>query len=219
MPIIVVDIGHHENDSGAVANSLREVDLNVSICKYLVKDLERHGLKVVVTTGTLQNRANVANSIEADWFISIHNNAGGGDGTEVLVYSNQLPQKAMAQNILNEIVNQGLNNSRGIKERPDVYVLRKTVMPAVLVECAFIDTKDKEAVDEEHEREAFGKAIAKGVLKTLGIPYIEEAPKYVYHIAIRSFTDQNEAQKTLEIAKHIFEEACIVKGGNAEWIK
>lgn len=212
MPTIVIDIGHHENDSGAVAGTLREVDLNVSICKYLVKDLERHGIKVVVTTGTLQNRAKVANDIKADWFISIHNNAGGGDGTEVLVYKNQFPQKAMAQNILDEIVSQGLNNSRGIKERPDVYVLRKTIMPAVLIECAFIDTKDKEAVDEEHEREAFGKAIAKGVLKTLGIPYIEETPKYVYHIGIGSYKDQNEAQKTLEIAKHIFEEACIVKG-------
>jgi N-acetylmuramoyl-L-alanine amidase len=213
MPTIVIDIGHHENDSGAVANSLREVDLNVSICKYLVKELERHGLKVVVTTGTLQNRAKVANDIEADWFISVHNNAGGGDGTEVLVYSNQLPQKAMAQNILDEIVNQGLNNSRGIKERPDVYVLRKTIMPAVLIECAFIDTKDKECIDEEHEREVFGKAIAKGILKTLKIDYIEEQPKtsYMHRICVGAYKDKDNALKALEIAKKTFKDAYIIR--------
>jgi len=213
MPTIVIDIGHHENDSGAVANGLREVDLNVSICKYLVKDLERHAVKVITTAGTLQNRAKVANDIEADWFISVHNNAGGGDGTEVLVYKNQYPQKGMAQNILDEIVNQGLNNSRGIKERPDVYVLRKTIMPAVLIECAFIDTKDKEAIDEEHEREAFGKAIAKGILKTLKIDYIEEQPEisYMHRICVGAYKDKANAEKALEVAKKTFKDAYILK--------
>lgn len=213
MPTIVVDIGHHENDSGAVANSLREVDLNVSICKYLVKDLERHGLKVVVTTGTLQARANKSNSIEADWFISIHNNAGGGDGTEVLVYKNKFPQKAMAQNILDEIVSQGLNNSRGIKERPDLYVLKKTNCPAVLIECAFIDSKDVQCIDDEEEREAFGKAIAKGILKTLKIDYIEEQPKtsYIHRICVGAYKDKDNALKALEIAKKTFRDAYIIR--------
>ena len=50
MPTIVVDMDIHENDSGAVAGTLREVDLNASICKYLVKELERHGVKVVQLT-------------------------------------------------------------------------------------------------------------------------------------------------------------------------
>ena len=68
-------------------------------------------------------------------------------------------------------------------------------MPAVLIECAFIDTKDKEAIDEEHEREAFGKAIAKGILRTLKIDYIEEQPKtsYMYRICVGAYKDRDNA--------------------------
>lgn len=199
---VIVDIGHHENDSGAVSGTLREVDLNVSIAKYLIADLERHGVKVVVTTGTLQNRVKVEHEVNPSYFISIHNNSGGGDGSEVLVYENVHPQKALAQNILDEIVDSELNNSRGIKQRKDLCVLSKTNCPAVLVECAFIDSKDVEAIDTEIERKEFGKAIARGVLKTLKIEYVEEPTKdKFYRVCLGSYKERQNADKILKDAK------------------
>lgn len=199
---VIVDIGHHENDSGAVNGTLREVDLNVSIAKHLIADLERHGVKVVVTAGTLQNRVKVEHEVNPSYFISIHNNSGGGDGSEVLVYENVHPQKALAQNILNEIVDKGLNNSRGIKQRKDIYVLSKTNCPSVLVECAFIDTKDVEDIDTELERKEFGKAIARGILRTLEIDYVEESVKDTYYrVCLGSYKEKNNADKILKDAK------------------
>lgn len=170
---VIVDIGHLEYDSGVVNGTFREVELNVSIAKYLIADLERHGIKVVVTTGTLANRVKREHEINPLYFISIHNNSGGGDGSEIILYDKKHPQLKLAENILNEITSKGLNNSRGIKENKSLYLLRKTYCPAAIVECAFVDAKDVEVVDTKEERKAFGIAIARGILKTLGIGYIE----------------------------------------------
>lgn len=200
---IIVDIGHHECDSGAVNGSIREVDLNVSISKHLITTLERHGVKVVVTTGTLDNRVKVEHEVNPSYFVSIHNNAGGGDGAEVILYDKKHPQLKLAENILNEITSQGLNNSRGIKENKSLYVLRKTYCPAVIVECAFVDTKDVEAVDTEDERKAFGVAIAQGILKTLGITYVAEAisSNKIYRVCTGSYADIDNAKKEVDKLK------------------
>lgn len=201
---VIIDIGHHENDSGAVSGTLREVDLNVSISKHLIADLEHHGVNVVVTTGTLADRVKKEHEVNPSYFVSIHNNSSKdhkGDGTEVLVYKNVYPIRTLAENILAEVVGQGLNNSRGIKERTDLYVLAKTICPAIIVECAFIDSKDVEAIDEEHERKAFGEAIAKGILKTLKIDYMANTKDTYYRVSVGSYKDKTNAEKILNEAK------------------
>lgn len=166
----VVDIGHLQESSGAVGNGFREVDLNNSIAKYAVAALERSNIEVLVTQGTLAARCNAEKSFKANCFVSIHNNAGGGDGTEVLYCSNN--GKKLAQCLLDTVLEANLNNSRGLKYRNDLYVLKNTASPAALIECAFMDTVDIQAVDEEHERKAFGEMIAKGICKYLGIPFV-----------------------------------------------
>lgn len=91
--------------------------------------------------------------------------------------------KVLAENILNEVVKIG-QNSRGAKTRKnssggDYYGwIRSTKAPAVIVEGAFLDNKkDIQIMDTKAEQIAFGVAIAKGILKTLGIAYKEpEAP-------------------------------------------
>lgn len=171
MSSVVIDLGHVDYSSGAVANGFREDNLNKSIGGYTVSELQRHNVNVTVTTGTLEHRVQVANSIDANLFVSIHNNAGGGDGTEVLHYPNSTNGIKLAQNIHDEIVAAGLNNSRGLKARDGLYVLKHTKMPSALIECAFMDTNDIQAVDTEEERKAFGMAIAKGILKALGVSY------------------------------------------------
>ena len=198
---VIIDIGHHENDSGAVGkNGLREVDLNVQIAKECTRQLQRHGVKVINTSGTLPNRVQVERLEEPNYFVSIHNNAGGGKGCEILVYSTKYPQLTLAQNVEKELI--PLNFSRGIKERPDLYVLSKTQCPAILIECAFIDSANVECIDELHEQQAFGKAIAKGILKTLQIDYIEETTSNtLYRVCVGAYRDKNNATKVQAEAK------------------
>lgn len=170
---VVIDIGHLLADSGAVANGFREVDLNEEIGDYAVSALRRSGIDVLITSGSLANRCEKEKSFKPNCFVSIHNNAGMGDGVEVLYMSPN--GKVLAQAILDSVVGNNLNNSRGLKHRPDLYVLRNTNSPAALIECAFLDSADVHAVDEAHERKAFGETIAKGICNYLGVAFITEA--------------------------------------------
>ena len=84
MAKIFFDYGHFNNDSGAVGNGFKEVDLNVSIGKYAVDELKRHGVDVKVGSGgSLSTRVAEANNWGCDYFVSGHVNAGGGTGGEI----------------------------------------------------------------------------------------------------------------------------------------
>lgn len=110
-----------------------------------------------------QNLANIVakcNAHSVDYDISIHLNAGGGTGTEVLYYPTSSKGKAMAEVMSKRVADAlGLKN-RGAKSRSDLYVLKRTKAPAVLVECCFVDSvtdRDKWNVD------ACAKAIVEAV--------------------------------------------------------
>lgn len=179
MPKVIIDIGHLDNDAGAVANGLREDVLNKAVASFIIPELQRHNVTVIVTTGTLQNRVDIEHREKPNYFVSIHHNAGGGDGFEVYCYSRGGESERLAKLIHDEVISANLNNSRGVKTA-NYMVLRETWCAACLVEVAFMDTKDIECADEEHEQKAFGIAIAKGILKALNIEYIQ--PKPVYNV-------------------------------------
>ena len=90
-----------------------------------------------------------ANSNNVDLDVSIHFNAGANDktgngkntGTEVLIYSTSSRAKTYAINVCEAISNLGFKN-RGVKTRSDLYVLKNTKAPAILIECCFVDDKD-----------------------------------------------------------------------------
>lgn len=188
MPKVIIDIGHLECDSGAVANGLREDLLNKYVASYVIPELERHNVTVVVTTGSLQNRVDVEHKERPNYFISLHTNAGGGDGMEVFCYSKGGESERLARLIHDEIVGANLNNSRGVKTA-NYMVLRETWCPACLVETAFIDRlEDIQCIDEAHEQQAFGIAIAKGILKALGIEYVPQVTKtHNYYVQTQIF--------------------------------
>ena len=97
--------------------------------------------------------------------MSIHNNAGGGDGWEGLILNSL---RASLGSIFERHVEAIGQNSRGVKLRPDLGVLKHSNMPAILNEGAFVDNqKDIADWDEEHE------------LKKLGIAYAEAAAEYL----------------------------------------
>ena len=171
--------GHGGADSGAVGNGFKEKDLNLNIAKFTRDYLKSAGVITKMSRETdidpgLNNRANEANRWGADLVVEIHINAGGGDGFEVFHSVVGGVSKTLAKNIETEVKKIG-QNSRGLKTRKnsngqDYFgIIRMTKAPAVLVECAFIDTKDIKIVDSVAEQKIFGEAIARGVLKTLGV--------------------------------------------------
>ena len=188
MAKVFIGVGHGGKDGGAVGNGFEEADLNLAIALACNDELKRHGVNVKMSRykdeddGTNEEVAE-CNAFAPDYAIDIHNNAGGGDGVEIFHHYGGGKGKTLAQNVLNEIVAIG-QNSRGLKTRKNEYgkdyygFIRSTSAPAIIVECAFIDNKtDIKIIDTAAEQKAMGVAIAKGILKTLGIAYKKEETK------------------------------------------
>lgn len=176
---VYIGVGHGGSDSGAIGNGFKEKDLTLDIAKACYDYLKKNGIEVKISRTTdkdssINSKVKEANSWGADLVMDIHINAGGGDGAEVYHSRVGGKGKVLAQNILNEICKLG-QQSRGIKTKLDTDgtdyfgMIRMTDAPAVLVECAFIDTKDIKLIDTHAERVKMGEAIGKGVLTTLGL--------------------------------------------------
>lgn len=177
---VFISAGHGGSDSGAVGNGFKEKDLNLSIALACRDYLTANGVEVKMSRikdedDCTNQEVAESNAFNPDVAVSIHNNAGGGDGAEV--YSSVVGgvSKTLADNILAEVVKIG-QNSRGVKQKKgnngsDYFgFIRMTKAPAVIVECAFVDNAtDIQIIATEIKRKHMGTAIAKGILKTLGI--------------------------------------------------
>ncbi|MBQ9860057.1 MAG: N-acetylmuramoyl-L-alanine amidase [Clostridia bacterium] len=205
---VYIGIGHGGADPGAVANGIKEKDVNLVIALACRDELVRHGVEVKTSrtkdeADPLEQRIKECNAFGADLALDIHNNAGGGDGAEVYHYHKGGTSKTLANNILAEVVKIG-QNSRGAKVKlgadgRDYFgFIRQTIPPAVIVECAFLDNKkDVKIIDTAAEQKAMGIAIAKGVLKTLGIAW---RPKETYTVTV-SGLDKPAADKVASTVK------------------
>ena len=167
---IYIDPGHSNIDPGAVGYVV-ERDLTEKVSKYmadyLVKNYDCEVKVDPITNDSLSVIAAAANAWGADLFVSNHFNAGGGDGYEALVYSSS---RKMLGSIFEKHVKAIGQNSRGVKIRTDLGVLRMTNMPAVLNEGAFVDNKkDIQDWDEDKELKKLGEAYAKAAAEYLGI--------------------------------------------------
>lgn len=168
---IMINPGHGGNDPGACGNGLREVDVVLKIGKrvesylhavdYDVKLLQYGGVD-----GDLYTICDSANAWNADLFVSIHCNAGGGTGTETFYYEYSTAGKKLAACIQRQVVTSLGTYDRGLKTKIsgsyDSYVTKYTNMPAVLVETAFIDNPADAKLLVEREDD-FAKAIARGI--------------------------------------------------------
>lgn len=187
MAKVFLGVGHGGKDPGAIGNGFEEADLNLSIALACQAELIRHGVTVGMSrtkdeNDDLNEEIRECNAFDPDLAVDIHNNAGGGDGAEAYYHHGGGTGKTLAENILAEIVKIG-QNSRGAKIKKnangDDYFgfIRQTVCPAVIVECAFVDNaKDIQIIDTAAEQKKMGVAVAKGILKTLGIAYREDKP-------------------------------------------
>lgn len=182
---IFIDPGHGGSDPGAIYSkivngkkvSFNEKDLNLDISLRLKEKLKSMGYEVHMSRETdkfvdLYDRTKMANSLNADLFISIHNNATENSqtrGTMVLYNPNENPNnfisnKQFAQIVLDQIIKEVGTQNKGIMARPNLAVLRTSDMPAVLVEVAFgTNSADLELLLNDSFKENVAQAIANAV--------------------------------------------------------
>lgn len=197
---VIIDAGHGGEEPGAMFNGRREKDDALRLALAIGQILEDNGVDVVYTRttdvfDTPLEKAQIANRSGADYFVSIHRNAmpvpGTGSGATVLVYENAGVPAMLAENIQRNLVQTGFNDL-GIQERPGLIVLRRTQMPAVLVEAGFIDNpEDNKFFDENFD--AIAQAIADGILETIR-QQEEQRPEY-YQVQVGAFRTRMPADR------------------------
>lgn len=165
---IYTNPGHSDKDPGAVGYAV-ERTLSVKVTNYMNAHLlENYECEIRSNPGTMSRLSDIAadaNAWGADLFVSNHFNAGGGDGWEGLVYSSK---NEPLGRVFEKYVKAAGQNSRGVKYRPELAVLRLTNMPAILNEGAFVDNRaDIQDWNDDAE------------LKKLGIAYAEAAAEFL----------------------------------------
>ena len=152
-----IDAGHNFSgvDTGASGTRFKEQELTFNIADRLRAILEENGHQVVMTRDSLtsnvrattvneslRERARISNAFNADYFISIHLNAGGGVGTETYVIARGGEAEDIAVKVQSAFKALG-RVDRGVKVG-NLAVLRLTNAPAILVEAGFIDNAQEE---------------------------------------------------------------------------
>ena len=182
---IYIDQGHNpvNPNAGAEGNGYREQDISYAVGIRLSDILTSLGFEtrlsrndpdeIIGTSNqsSLSFRVNDANAWGADYFISLHTNAASSPaatGTEALVYSIPSRSSNLASSILDSLTPLTGLPDRGVIARPGLYVLRRTKMPAVLVEMGFI-TNRRDAELMANSPELFARGVYLGILEYYGL--------------------------------------------------
>lgn len=165
---IVVDAGHGGHDAGAVGARSREKDHALDISKRVYNKLQAMGATASMTRNndsfiSLQGRVEFAHRQNADIFVSVHINSfkSTTSGTETYYYNGQ--SRALANEVHKELIKAtGLPN-RGVRSAR-FYVIRRTRMPSILTETAFISNPNEERkLMDPKFRERVATAMARGI--------------------------------------------------------
>lgn len=193
-PTICIDPGHGGKDPGAVGHGVKEKDVVLEVAIELGMLLEHAGCDVLLTRIDdvfldLGDRADIANSLGADAFVSIHCNAAenrSAEGIETFHFRGSRRGEALAAGIQSALVTafcppNGRHKSRGVKEA-GFAVLRQTAMPSALVELEFVSHREQARfLAGERNQRALAVAIARGMLGYLRVPArlpaVETPPK------------------------------------------
>ena len=207
MAKIAIDAGHGGSDPGAVFEGRQEKDDNLRLALAVGDILKQNGQEVFFTRTedvyqTPFQKATAANESGADFLVCLHRNSSPipnqYTGVETLVYNKAGEKLEMAENINRELEEVGFRNI-GVKERPGLVILRRSRMPAVLVEAGFINSEeDNRLFDEEFDRIAQG--IAQGILDTVQSSSAADIPEEqtYYRVQTGAFRNPENAQRQLE---------------------
>ena len=183
---IFIDQGHNPRNpnAGAEGNGLREQDITyavgVALADLLRQDgrfdvlLSRNSPSEVLGTSNAESlalRTTAANNYGADAFLSIHVNASDittATGSEAYVYSRNSSAFELSEDILEGLTDATGYPDRGVFVRPSLYVLRKTNMPATLIELGFI-TNPEEAAFMNDNPGLYARGIYNGLLDYYGL--------------------------------------------------
>lgn len=183
---IFIDQGHNPYgpNTGAEGYGLKEQDITYEVGVLLAELLRADSRFEVMLSrnspteqlgtsnaASLAARVRAANAWPADYFISIHANANENpdiNGTEVYVYRMYTQSYYLAQHILDAIVNIVGTKDNGVRVNSSLYVLRRTNMPAVLVELAYL-TNEADAKKLETMQPEFARGIYEGLLSYFGL--------------------------------------------------
>jgi N-acetylmuramoyl-L-alanine amidase len=168
---IVIDPGHGGFDRGGIPGQrVPEKTMTLDVASRLKPLLERAGYKVIMTRSTdvfvpLGARVAIANSYPNAIFVCIHFNSAtrsGANGIETYFYSTE--SAPLAASIHSSVVGGAPSENRGVRRR-GYFVLRRTTVPAVLVECGFLtNPTEAQYVQDNTYRQKLAQEIARGIL-------------------------------------------------------
>ncbi|MDQ0418575.1 N-acetylmuramoyl-L-alanine amidase [Croceifilum oryzae] len=160
-----------------------ENQFNRAVVNFLDVELKRCGFRTILVAPTdidtpLDQRVSVANRNGADAYVAVHYNAGGGSGVETYHFPNSTKGQRLARLVHAQVIKGTPQKDRGVKTA-NFYVLRKTSMPATLIEFGFMDDpgliEAKRMIDPAFQKECAVET-AKGVCQYFGVDYVPPTP-------------------------------------------
>lgn len=182
--LVVLDPGHGGRDPGKIGvNEALEKDINLSVAMKVKERLEKDGMKVVMTREEdkmladdhaqnrkiedLNNRIEIINRRQPAIAVSIHQNSYTDEnvkGAQVFYFTHSDKGRQAAETIQKELKEFDQENTRDVKANDTYYLLKRTEVPTVIVECGFLSCPGEAALlsDEEYQAK-IAAAIAKGI--------------------------------------------------------
>ncbi|MGJ7922532.1 N-acetylmuramoyl-L-alanine amidase [Neobacillus sp. LXY-4] len=203
---IFIDPGHGGSDPGAVGNGLQEKNLTLQIALSLRDILvnEYEGVSLLLSrtsdqTVSLSQRTDAANQWGADYYLSIHINAGGGTGFESYIYPGVGAPTTTYQSIIHEEVIKQTNFTNRGQKTANFHVLRESNMPALLTENGFIDNANDAS---KLKSASFLASIARGHANGLARAFnLIKKPTTLYKVQIGAFSNKSNADSLANEAK------------------
>lgn len=185
--VVVIDAGHGGNDPGKIGvDGCKEKDVNLQIALCLKAQLQARGVTVILTrdadaclatdgatnkkTSDMHNRVSIINQAGADYMISIHQNSypePSISGPQVFFYSSSEQSKQLAAEIQEQLIHSlKPEKEREIKPGDELYILKNSACPAVIVECGFLSNPAEcENLQQPAYQQEVAAAIARAVTR------------------------------------------------------
>ncbi len=179
--LIVIDSGHGGKDPGKVGiNGVDEKDVNLKIALKLKKILEEQGMTVIMTredensladskSEDMQKRVAMINEGKPALAVSIHQNSYPSEevhGAQVFYYTNSTDGERAARIMQEALLDVDSDNKRKEKANDTYYMLKRTEVPVIIVECGFLSNRSEaELLATEEYQERLAQAIAKGIIE------------------------------------------------------
>ena len=182
--LVVIDSGHGGTDPGKVGvNGVNEADVNLKIAQKLKKILEAQGVTVIMTredegslagskSEDMQKRVSIINEKKPALAVSVHQNSYSSEevhGAQVFYYTNSAEGGKAARIMQEALLDVDGDNKRKEKANDTYYMLKRTDVPVIIVECGFLSNRaEADLLVTEEYQDRLAEAIAKGILEYMG---------------------------------------------------